>query len=70
LNKHFAKKTLKNTPIEKKEGKQKKKSLKNFSAIYICYCISRLQQLSKKKKQKKTQLKHNNNIRSSSGSSG
>jgi len=55
----------------KRKKENKKKSLKNFSAIYICYCISRLQQLSKKKKQKKMQLKHNNNSRSSSsGSSG
>jgi hypothetical protein len=45
----------------------KKKSLKNFSAIYICYCSSRLQKLSKKKKKKKKkrQLKHNSS--SSSG---
>jgi hypothetical protein len=68
--KHFAGKTLNTLPIEKKEGEKKKKSLKNFSAIYICYCSSRLQQLSKKnKKKKRKQLKHDNS-RSSSSSSG
>jgi 4-aminobutyrate aminotransferase-like enzyme len=66
LSKHFAGKTLKTLQLERKK-ENKKKSLKNFSAMYICYCNSRLQQLSKKKK---TQLKHNNNSRSSSSSSG
>jgi hypothetical protein len=59
----FCRKNAENTPVEKK-GKQNK-SLKNFSAMYICYCSSRLQQLSKKK----TQLKHNNSRSSSSSSS-
>jgi hypothetical protein len=65
LSKHFAGNTLKTLQLKRKK-ENKKKSLKNFSAMYICYCSSRLLQLSKKKK---TQLKHNNNSRSSSSSS-